>query len=87
MQSDEPKPEWQSDTYQQARDKFQAICANAECAVQSYIHPEYGPNGEELATDVAYFGDRDAQRLLVLVSGVHGVEGFSGSATQIGWGL
>ena len=85
MRNDEPKPEWQSDNYQDARDKFLGACENRACSVTSYLHPERGPKGEELATDVAYFGDRDAQHLLVLVSGVHGVEGFSGSATQIGW--
>ena len=47
--------------------------------------PLTGPSGEELATDVARFGSDSAARLLVMVSGVHGVEGFSGSATQVGW--
>jgi hypothetical protein len=41
-----------------------------------------GPQGEELAIDIAWRGDPDARRLLLVVSGVHGVEGFAGSAVQ-----
>ncbi len=51
----------------------------------SYVHPGRGPNGEELASDVAWYGPEDAERVLVTISGTHGVEGFSGSAVQTGW--
>jgi hypothetical protein len=85
MIDDQPAREWQSDSYSQARDNFLKACAEAGAAVDSYINPRPGPAGEELATDVALFGTRGATRLVVMVSGVHGVEGFSGSATQVGW--
>ncbi len=42
-----------------------------------------GPNEEDLAVDVAWVGPSDASRLLLSSSGVHGVEGFAGSAIQL----
>ncbi|TGT53188.1 DUF2817 domain-containing protein, partial [Mesorhizobium sp. M2E.F.Ca.ET.166.01.1.1] len=42
-----------------------------------------GPSGEALYTDAAYFGPADAKKLLVLVSGTHGPEGYIGSAAQL----
>ena len=85
MYNDEPCPEWQSDDYSQARQNFLQACASADTHVTSYRHPLRGPDDGVLATDVALFGPEDARKLLVMVSGVHGVEGFSGSATQVGW--
>jgi hypothetical protein len=41
-----------------------------------------GPHGEELAVDLAYLGPEAPARLLVVSSGIHGVEGFAGSAIQ-----
>ncbi len=41
-----------------------------------------GPSGESLATRQVWIGDQDAPRVLVLLSAVHGIEGFwSGSCT------
>nr|WP_253075731.1 DUF2817 domain-containing protein [Bradyrhizobium sp. 139] len=34
-------------------------------------------------TDVAYFGSPDARKLLILISGTHGPEGYHGSAAQL----
>lgn len=42
-----------------------------------------GPEGELLSTEVAWLGDQKARKVLVLLSAVHGVEGFSGSAIQV----
>lgn len=44
-----------------------------------------GPNGELLETDCYWLGDINAQQLLVIISGTHGVEGFAGSAIQQAW--
>jgi Protein of unknown function (DUF2817) len=85
MHSDEPKKDWQADGYSEARANFLRACQSADASVSSYKHPLNGPQGEKLATDVALFGPHDAGKLLIMVSGVHGVEGFSGSATQVGW--
>ncbi len=82
---DEPERGWQSDTYRQARSNFLRACEQAGAEIASFAHPLKTPGGQDLATDVARFGAPDASKLLVMVSGVHGVEGFSGSATQVGW--
>ena len=42
-----------------------------------------GPEGEELVTDTVWIGPEDASRVLVLIGGTHGIEGFAGSAVQI----
>ena len=44
-----------------------------------------GPQGEELFLDVAVVGRRDAPRVLVVGSGTHGIEGYSGSGVQTAW--
>lgn len=42
-----------------------------------------GPEGEELVTDTVWIGPEDAAKVLVLLGGTHGIEGFAGSAIQI----
>jgi hypothetical protein len=73
-----------STTYAEARAKFLALAARRGAEVISTPHPsERGAQGEELAIDIAIFGDRQAEKTLFLVSGTHGQEGFYGSALQI----
>ena len=72
-----------SDSYAQARAKFLAAAASAGLAVQSYLHPLPGRDGEALATDVVLDGPADARQLLIVTSACHGVEGFCGSGVQI----
>ena len=58
----------------------------AGAAIESHVNPNAeGLNGEELATDVARFGDMDAENLFITCSGTHGNEGFCGSGCQIGF--
>ncbi|SME88956.1 Protein of unknown function [Tistlia consotensis] len=71
--------------YAEARRKFMTACDKAGVKPKSYVNPHAGPNGEELATDVAWFGPEDAKKVLVMVSSTHGVEGFPGSAGQCDW--
>lgn len=71
--------------YAQARTKFLDAAADAGAAVERMLHPEHGPADEVLSTDVAWLGPRSAERVLVLISGTHGVEGFCGSGAQIDW--
>ncbi len=71
--------------YQQARAKFLGAATEAGGALDSVLHPERGPDGGALATDVAWFGLRGAPSVLVLISGTHGVEGFCGSGAQVDW--
>jgi hypothetical protein len=74
-----------SESYQEARKKFLAVCSDACARIESYKNPERGPAGIELYTDVARFGPEDASKVLFLCSGVHGPEGYAGSACQTGW--
>ncbi|MDZ4375593.1 MAG: M14 family metallopeptidase [Phenylobacterium sp.] len=74
-----------SATYAEARAKFQDAAEGAGAALSSYVHPERGPDGGEVATDVAWIGPADAAGVLVMVSGTHGVEGHCGSGAQVDW--
>lgn len=71
--------------YAAARQQFLAAATVAGAALESLPHPQRGPDGGELAIDLAWLGPRDARRVLVLISGTHGVEGYQGSAAQIGF--
>lgn len=71
--------------FARARQKFLAACTLRGLAPQSFLHPLAGAQGEVLATDVVRIGPQDARRVLVLTSGVHGVELFAGSGCQIDW--
>ena len=73
-----------SENYAQARDKFVAACRIEGADVERFVNPASGPDNIELSTEVAWFGPRSASRLLVLVSGAHGVEALPGSACQTG---
>jgi len=70
-------------TYTQARARFvEAVSAAGGGVVQSILSPSQGPSGEPLFVDVARVGPSEASRRLVLLSGVHDVEGLCGSMLQ-----
>ncbi len=73
-----------SRNYAEARDKFLNAATARGLAVDSHVLPLEGKDGEVLATDVVLDGPRDAANLVILISGVHGVEGYCGSAIQAG---
>jgi Protein of unknown function (DUF2817) len=72
-------------TYRAQREQFLAAATAAGATLTEYPHPLAGPFGEPLSTDVAVLGDPGAKRLLVALSGTHGVEGFYGSDCQRKW--
>jgi len=73
-----------SENYAEARTRFREAVARTGAPSESFENPVgLGPEGETLATDVALFGPEDATKLLILISGTHGVEGFAGSGAQI----
>ena len=74
-----------SNDYPAARAKFITAASDQGGAIETVSHPERGPDGGELATDIAWFGERSAPAVLVLISGTHGVEGFCGSGAQVDW--
>jgi len=67
-----------SNSYISARKKFLTAAARIEASVHSYYLDISG----ELAIDVAIVGNENSPSL-VLSSGLHGVEGFFGSAVQL----
>ncbi|MEX2628121.1 MAG: DUF2817 domain-containing protein [Ilumatobacteraceae bacterium] len=72
-------------TYLEARAAFGDAARAAGARVSSHVHPGQGPEGEELAVDLASLGPDDATDLVLVVSGTHGVEGYCGSALQTQW--
>lgn len=75
-----------SSNYFEARHKFcEYVRELAVGKTRAYPSAARGPRGEELSTDVAWFGDRGASKVGVMVSATHGVEGYCGSAAQLDW--
>jgi Protein of unknown function (DUF2817) len=72
-----------SSSYAEARSKFLQAAAAAKLAVESHIHPLKGRDGEELALDVVREGPMDADRVLIVSSACHGVEGYCGTGIQV----
>ena len=71
--------------FTQARARLLAAAKDAGGALRAYDSPLTGPEGEALSTDTAWFGPGDAKNVLVLQSGTHGVEGFTGSGAILDW--
>lgn len=78
-----PIPDAFAGRYALARARFIAGVAANGLQLQQYPHPLKGLEGEELAVDVALDGSPDAERLLIVSSGCHGVEGLCGSGVQV----
>jgi len=75
-----------SSTYADARAQFlSALAANGGAHLAAHENPRRGPAGEALFIDIARIGPADARKLLILVSGTHGIEGYSGSGCHAGW--
>ena len=69
--------------YAEARGGFLAAASGRGLQVESALHPSRkGAKGEDLAMDAALLGAADADSLLIVTSGTHGVEGFCGSGCQ-----
>src|ERR1700730_6201259 len=73
-----------SQSYSQARERFLVSSKTVGAKLQSFVQPDTsGAENEELAIDVALLGPADAKQTLILTSGMHGIEGFCGSACQL----
>ena len=72
-----------SPDYRTARSRLRAAADRPGWQVQAYPIGHEGPHGEELTIDVV-IRPGSVDRTLVLSSGIHGVEGFFGSAVQLG---
>jgi hypothetical protein len=73
-----------SDSYREAREKFRSAAQAAGAELSSHRNDvAQGPESEDLCTDVAWLGPIAAPKVLMAVSGTHGVEGYCGSACQL----
>jgi succinylglutamate desuccinylase len=77
--------EWFPDSYAQARSAFRAGAAAAGAAVSAHSLAARGPDGDVLTIDSAYLGALAPDTLLIMTSGLHGIEGYAGSALQQLW--
>jgi hypothetical protein len=70
--------------YADARRRFVAATTALDIPGEHHVHPTArGADGEDLSVDTGLLGDPDAPALLLLTSGMHGVEGFCGSGCQV----
>ena len=73
-----------SPTYEVARKRFR----DAATAVGAKIEKHWvdtGTDGADFTIDVAILGNANPKWAVVISSGVHGIEGFFGSAVQLAW--
>lgn len=70
--------------YVLACEQFSTRCQRLDqrITVREFSVPGVTPEGDPLRTQTAWVGSPQASRVLVSISGTHGVEGFAGSAIQ-----
>lgn len=71
--------------YATMRQRFLTAARAAGATLSEHVHPLHDPDGNPIATDVAFFGQADAPKLMIMISGTHGVEAAYGSACQTAW--
>ena len=72
--------------YSAARENFLWLATERNAATASYVLPNLeAPDGKKLSIDLAWFGPQNAENILLISSGVHGVEGPAGSVIQREW--
>lgn len=71
-----------SASYAEARQRFLDAAEQAGARLTRLPLRATGPEGLPLSIDIARFGSRTPRKLLIHSSGIHGVEGFAGSAIQ-----
>ena len=74
-----------STSYSQARQHLVRLLDETGHQHEAFANPSSGPDGDQLTTDVIFVGEESARKLVVVISGTHGVEFYCGSACQLGW--
>jgi predicted deacylase len=74
-----------SSDYDTARARFREAARRARFEISATPIGQKGPSGSELTIDFAQRGPTHASRVLVISSGLHGIEGYFGSAVQWTW--
>ena len=72
-----------SSDYHSARQRFRDAATKLGWALEAHPIDAFGPGGQDLTIDAAYSSTGDPQKTLVVSSGMHGIEGFFGSAVQL----
>lgn len=72
-----------SPDYPAARARFRTAALRAGALLDALPITALGPRGEALTIDIAWLGARQPRRILLHITGVHGVEAFAGSAAQL----
>lgn len=80
--SDAPEGPFSPD-YVTARDRFRTAATACGFRLESLPIGQTGPGGEDLTIDAAMIGPERPGRVLIVSSGLHGVEGPFGSAAQL----
>lgn len=75
--------EYFSKDYSTARTRFRQATEKAGGRLCAIPLVATGPGNEDLTIDIAWFGSEHPRRVLLHCSGLHGVEGFAGSAIQL----
>ncbi len=71
-----------SPDYRAARARFRSASLALGCELEALPISAVGPDGDTLTIDVARLGAKRPSRAVVVSSGLHGIEGFFGSAVQ-----
>lgn len=71
-----------SPDYAASRARFRAGALALGCSLEEHPIGQDGPDGRPLSIDVALLGSPRPRRVVVVSSGLHGVEGFFGAAVQ-----
>ena len=79
-----PVDAWFKKCFLESRAEFLAAVHDADWPVRSLTHPLQQSASIPLAVDVARTGAPEPEHLLVITSGVHGVELMAGSGCQVG---
>lgn len=72
--------EYFSDDYFQARKRFREQATAIGCHLE---HRDVDDNNGDLKIDVAEFGPSESDNVCIVISGLHGIEGYMGSAIQL----
>lgn len=75
--------DYYSPDFATAQRRFREAANAAGAEWESLPLAARGPDGEPLAIDVAWLGTRQPRRILLHTTGLHGIEGFAGSAVQL----
>ncbi|MEM9564613.1 MAG: DUF2817 domain-containing protein [Actinomycetota bacterium] len=69
-------------TYVECRERFRRAATEAGAELEANRIDGVGRHGEDLTIDVAQLGSGRPRRVLLVLSGTHGIEGYAGSAMQ-----